>query len=316
MGRRSSVAWGGQTAEALKGTPVLRLRGVFPPIPTPFTADGDLATGELRRNLGWWAGTGLAGFVVLGSNGEYVALSEQEKLEAIRVTRETVAAGQSVIAGTGAESTRETIRLSRAAAELGVDAVIVVTPHYYRTRMDAASLLAHYRAVADATPVPVLLYNVPANTGIDMAPEVVIQLAEHPNIVGIKDSSGNMPSMAEVLRAGPSDFAVFAGSAGFMLPALAMGAAGAIVAQANVAPRETVALFDGFQKGDLAAARALQLRLLPVNTAVTARWGVPALKAALDRLGRYGGPPRLPLLQLGPSECAALDRVLTAAGLT
>jgi 4-hydroxy-2-oxoglutarate aldolase len=294
---------------------VLRLRGVYPPIPTPFTADGTLATGELRRNLAWWAGAGLAGVVVLGSNGEYVALSEQEKLEAIRVTRESVAADQSVIAGTGAESTRETIRLSRAAAELGADAVIVVTPHYYRTRMDAAALLAHYRSVADAAPVPVLLYNVPANTGIDMSPEVVVQLAAHPNIVGIKDSSGNMPSMGEVLRAAPDGFALFAGSAGFMLPALALGAAGAIVAQANVAPCETVALYDAFVAGDLAAARALQLRLLPVNAAVTARWGVPALKAALDRLGHYGGPPRLPLLPLGPAERAALDQVLAAAGL-
>src|SRR6185437_5373516 len=130
------------TAASRKGPSVLRLRGVYPPIPTPFTADGTLATGELRRNLAWWGGTGLAGFVVLGSNGEYVALSEQEKLEAIRVTRESVAADQSVIAGTGAESTGETIRLSRAAADLGADAVIVVTPHYYLTRMDAAALLA------------------------------------------------------------------------------------------------------------------------------------------------------------------------------
>src|SRR6185437_4385180 len=151
---------------------------------------------------------------------------------------------------------------------LGADAVIVVTPHYYRTRMDAAALLAHYRAVADATPVPVLLYNVPANTGIDMAPEVVVQLAEHPNIVGMKDSSGNMPSMGEALRSVPDGFALFAGSAGFMLPALALGAAGAIVAQANVAPCETVALYDAFVAGDLALARTLQLRLLDRKSVV------------------------------------------------
>jgi 4-hydroxy-2-oxoglutarate aldolase len=294
---------------------VLRLGGVYPPIPTPFTVDGELATPELEANLAWWMGTGLAGVVVLGSNGEYVALSEPEKLEAIRVTRDAVPATQSVIAGTGAESTRETIRLSCAAAALGVDAVLIVTPHYYRTRMAAASLLAHYRAVADATPVPVLLYNVPANTGIDMSPEVVLQLADHPNILGIKDSSGNMAAMAEVLRAKPSDFAVFAGSAGFMLPALALGAAGAIVAQANVAPCETVRLYTAWQQGDVAAARALQFRLLPVNAAITARWGVPALKAALDRLGRYGGPPRLPLLPLPAADNAQLADLLLSAGL-
>jgi len=294
---------------------VLRLEGVFPPIPTPFTADGELALAELQANLSWWTGTGLSGIVVLGSNGEYVALSEREKLEAIRVTRAAVPASQSVIAGTGAESTRETIQLSRAAAALGVDAVLVVTPHYYRSRMDAESLLVHYRAVADATPVPVLLYNVPANTGIDMAPEVVLQLAEHPNVLGIKDSSGNMPAMAEVLRAKPSNFAVFAGSAGFLLPALALGAAGAIVAQANVAPCETVRLYTAWQEGDVAAARTLQLLLLPVNAAITARWGVPGLKAALDHLGHYGGPPRLPLLPLPSAHSARLADLLAAAGL-
>ena len=294
---------------------MLRLEGVFPPIPTPFTADGELALAELQANLSWWTGTGLSGIVVLGSNGEYVALSEREKLEAIRVTRAAVPASQSVIAGTGAESTRETIQLSRAAAALGVDAVLVVTPHYYRSRMDAESLLVHYRAVADATPVPVLLYNVPANTGIDMAPEVVLQLAEHPNVLGIKDSSGNMPAMAEVLRAKPSNFAVFAGSAGFLLPALALGAAGAIVAQANVAPCETVRLYTAWQEGDVAAARTLQLLLLPVNAAITARWGVPGLKAALDHLGHYGGPPRLPLLPLPSAHSARLADLLAAAGL-
>lgn len=294
---------------------MLRLEGVLPPIPTPFTADGELATSELQANLAWWTGTGLAGVVVLGSNGEYVALSEKEKLEAIRITRASVSASQTVIAGTGAESTRETIRLSCAAAELGVDAVLVVTPHYYRTRMDVDTLLAYYRAVADAAPVPVLLYNVPANTGIDMVPDLVLQLAEHPNILGIKDSSGNMPAMAEVLRAKPSNFAVFAGSAGFMLPALSLGAAGAIVAQANIAPCETVRLYTAWQEGDVATARTLQLRLLPVNTAITARWGVPALKAALDRLGHYGGPPRPPLLPLPDAQSARLDELLVSAGL-
>lgn len=294
---------------------MLRLEGVYPPIPTPFDAQGELAIPELRRNLAWWTRTGLAGFVVLGSNGEYVALDEQEKLEAIRVTRDAVGTNQVVIAGTGAESTRETIRLSRAAANLGVDAVLVVTPHYYRARMDAASLLAHYRAVADATPAPVLLYNVPANTGIDMPADLVLQLAEHQNIAGIKDSSGNMPAMAEVLRGRPAGFAVFAGSAGFMLPALCLGAVGAIVAQANIAPCETVEIFTAFQQGNLARARELQLRLVSVNTAITARWGVPALKSALDRLGRYGGPPRLPLLPLPAAEGERLAASLASAGL-
>lgn len=286
------------------------LQGIYPPIPTPFNSDGDLAVSELRANLRRWTRTGLSGFVVLGSNGEYVALSETEKLEAIRVCREEISAEQSLIAGTGAESTVETIHLSRAAANLGADAVIVVTPHYYRTRMDAASLLAHYRAVADASPVPVLIYNVPANTGIDMPAETILRLAEHPNITGIKDSSGNIANIAEILRSKPADFAVLAGSAYFLLPTLVLGAVGGVVALANVAPDETVALYRHFIDGNLAKARALQLRLLPLNQAVTARWGVPALKAALDRRGYYGGPPRMPLLPLPAREREQLDEIL------
>ncbi|MCL4540931.1 MAG: dihydrodipicolinate synthase family protein, partial [Chloroflexi bacterium] len=233
----------------------------------------------------------------------------------IQRTRELFPPDQLVIAGTGAESTLETIDLCCAAATCGADAAIVVTPHYYRSRMDAASLVAHYRAVADASPLPVLLYNVPANTGIDMPPDVVLQLSAHPNIVGIKDSSGNIPSLAEVLRRRPPDFAVLAGSASFLLPALALGADGAIVALANVAPQETVALYRAFSEGNLLEARRLQLRLLPVNAAVTSRWGVPALKAALTLLGRAGTYPRLPLLPLGDSERRQLQHILQEAGL-
>ena len=294
---------------------MLRLEGILPPIPTPFTNDGDLDFAALRENMSWWVTTGLSGVVVLGSNGEYVALREREKLEVIRRTRELVPAELCLIAGTGAESTRETIEVRQAAAGLGADAVIVVTPHYYRSRMDAASLIAHYRTVADACSVPVLLYNVPANTGVDMTPDTVLALSEHPNIVGVKDSSGNIPSLTEVLRRKPENFAVFAGSASFLLPALALGAVGGIVALANVVPVETVALYGAFQRGDLATARALQLRLLPVNAAITARWGVPALKAAMTFLGHPGTTPRLPLLPLGDPERQQLKQILTTAGL-
>ncbi len=291
------------------------LQGIYPPIPTPFTTDQQIAVAQLKANFARWTTTGLSGYVVLGSNGEYVALNEAEKLHMIRIARECIPSDQSLIAGTGAESTIETVSLSKRAANLGADAVIVVTPHYYRSRMDAASLLAHYRAVADACPVPVLLYNVPANTGIDMPADTVLQLAEHPNIAGIKDSSGNIANMAEVLRCKPATFQVLAGSAYFLLPALVLGASGGVVALANIAPEETVALYRRFLTGNLFEARALQLRLLPVNQAVTARWGVPALKAALDRRGYYGGPPRLPLLPLPEKERRELDGILDHAQL-
>ncbi len=292
----------------------LDLAGIYPPLATPFDEHGHLATDHLAENVRRLVPTGLAGFAVLGSNGEYVLLDRDEKLRAIRTVREA-AGSLRVIAGTGAESTREAVALTERAAALGVDAALVITPHYYRARMDARALVAHYGAVADCSPLPVIIYNMPASTGVDLDAATVLRLAEHPKIVGIKDSGGNMIKLAEIVARAPAGFQVLAGTAAFLLAALSIGAVGGILALANVAPRECVALLQRFREGDIAGARALQQRLLAPNAAVTSGFGVPGLKAALDLLGYHGGKPRPPLLPLTAEQRLQVRDALAGAGL-
>ena len=292
----------------------LDLAGIYPPLATPFDDHGHLATAHLAANVRRLAPTGLVGFAVLGSNGEYVLLDREEKLSAIAAVREAAGA-LTVIAGTGAESTREAVTLTARAAELGVDAALVITPHYYRARMDTRALVAHYTAVAECSPLPVIIYNMPASTGLDLDAATVLRLAEHPKIVGLKDSGGNMIKLAEIVARAPRGFQVLAGTAAFLLPALSIGAVGGILALANVAPRECVALFEYAGQGRLAEARALQHRLLAPNAAVTSAFGVPGLKAALDLLGYHGGAPRPPLLPLTAEQRDQVRDALAGAGL-
>ncbi len=289
------------------------IRGILPPIPTPFDAEGRILPEQFRANLSRWLAAGLHGVVVLGSNGEYPFLNETEKCQVWETAREAIPTDKLFVAGTGGESTTATIHLTRRAAELGADAALVVTPHYYRSQMARPALVQHFRSIADASPVPIILYNVPANTNVDMDAATVLQLAEHENIAGLKDSSGNVVKLGEIIRSAPSRFAVLAGSGSFLFPALVLGAKGGVPALANVAPRECVALFEAVLRGDYESARQLQLRLIPLNNAVTARWSVPGLKAALDMLGYYGGPPRPPLLSLGEQDRAALRKIMQDA---
>ncbi len=291
------------------------LRGITPPIPTPFDAEGRILHERLRENLTRWLAAGIHGAVVLGSNGEYPFLSEAEKCAVWETARQAIPRDRLMIAGTGAESTATAIELARRAAELGADAALVVTPHYYRGRMTSPTLIRHFRAVADASPIPVIIYNVPANTNIDLDAATIIELAQHGNIIGVKDSSANLTKMGEVMRYAPAPFAFFAGTGSVIFPALSIGARGAVPALGNVAPRECVAIYDAFNKGDLDRARKLQLKLIRLNTAVTSGMGVPGLKAALDYVGYYGGPPRPPLLPLGASDQAALVRMIEEAGI-
>jgi len=297
------------------GSRAMPLRGVFPPIATPFDSSGELDLKHLRLNLERWMATGLAGVVVMGSNGEFVYLSDREKLELLEAARAGVPGDKLMIAGTGCEATQATIELTRRAAEIGANAALVITPHFYRSRMDSRALVAYYQAVADSSPIPILLYNMPANTGLDMAVETVVALAQHSNIIGIKDSSGNLVKLSEMIRSLPTDFQVLAGSASFLYPALALGAVGGVVALANVAPQACVSLYESFRAGRLEEARQLQLRLLAPNAAVTSRFGVPGLKAAMDLVGFYGGPPRPPLLPLKEEERKTVRSILVEAGL-
>ncbi len=276
----------------------LNLSGIFPPLPTSFDKDENLLPEKIRHNIEMLSVYGLSGFLILGSNGEQVMLTEKESSEAVAAARKALPKDKLLLAGTGGQSTRETISLTKAAAAEGADAVLVINPFYFKGLMTHEALVKHYLDVADASPVPVIVYNMPGNTGIDMTAAMVTEMAAHPNIAGMKESGGNVVKMGEVLRSVRPGFQVLAGGAGFLLPALSMGAVGGILALSNIAPAQCIEIYRLFLAGDIANARALQHKMIPVNSAVTARWGVPALKAAMDHLGLYGGPARRPLLPL------------------
>lgn len=293
----------------------LSFNGIFPPLPTAFDNNENLLPDKIRFNIGKLSGYDLSGILILGSNGEQVMLSEKEKIAAIEAAREALPAGRILLAGTGCQSTRETISLTRAAAASGADAVLVLNPFYYKGNMNQAELVRHYFDVADASPVPVLVYNMPANTGMDMTARMIIAMSEHPNIVGLKESGGNVVKMGEVLGNAKPGFQVLAGGAGFLLPALAMGAVGGILASANVAPDHCLEIYRSFIAGELTRAKELQHKIIPLNSAVTSRWGVPALKAAMDLLGLYGGHVRRPLLPADENMREQLKEVMQEEGL-
>jgi 4-hydroxy-2-oxoglutarate aldolase len=291
------------------------LSGVFAPVPTAFDSEGNLALDRYQENIRRLCDAGLDGVVLLGSNGEYVYLSEAEKLEVIRAGLEAVPAGKLGLVGTGCESTRATVALTEAAARLGAHAAMVVHPSYYKPLMSKAALLAHYRAVAKASPVPVVLYSVPKFTGFDLPVDVVAELSQEPNILGIKDSAGNVIQLQEILLKSKPGFNVLVGTGSAFLAALSVGVTGGVLALADVAPAECAELYRLCRAGRMDEARVLQARLLPVNQAVGGYMGIPGVKAAMDMLGLYGGAPRDPLLPLGEADRRTLKGLLTTARL-
>ena len=291
------------------------LSGAYSPIPTPFNAKGAVAHDKLAENIATWNKTSLAGLLVLGSNGEFTYLSDEEKLEVLKTARRAIPKNRLFIAGTGCDSTRATIALTEQAAAIGADVAIVITPSYYPSKMDAYAMRKHYLELAGRSPLPLLLYNMPANTGVDLSAETVVELSQHPTIVGIKDSSGNIVKLGEIIRAASSDFSVLAGSASFFYPALVLGAVGGIMALANIAPEQCHNIYQYTENQQYDEARQLQLQMIPANMAVTARFGVPGLKLALDWLGYYGGPPRLPLTPLNKAQQDTLRTILIEGGI-
>jgi dihydrodipicolinate synthase/N-acetylneuraminate lyase len=291
-------------------SPMLR-GGIYPPVPTFFDEQDELDLMTLRRHIQRLAETGLAGYVVMGTNGEAVHLATEERALVIEAARDAAGEDAPILAGCGEQSTRATIANCQQAARSGANAALVLPPFYYKGRMDSRALLAHYRAVADNSPLPVVIYNMPASTGgLDLDAPTICTLAEHPNIIGVKDSAGNMVKLSQIYAGTPSRFRVFAGSAGYLLPALAVGAVGAVAALANVFPREVCRLQELFDAGKIEEARLLQARLAPANTAVTAIFGVPGLKAALEFTAGYGGRPRAPLLALTEQERRQLVEII------
>lgn len=293
----------------------ISLRGCFPPIPTPFDAHGRVDHDSLTSNLEKWQKTPLNGFVVLGSNGEAVLLRAEEKVETWKSAGDAIDSEHLFIAGTGCESTSETLELTEKAALAGATAAMVVTPHYYRPRMDHQALINHYTTIADRSPIPIILYNVPAFTGIDLSAETIIEVSRHPNMIGLKESSGNVVKMGQVVDSADDSFQVLAGSGSFLLPALAVGAVGGVMALAAVAPEPLAEILESFHEGEIERAREIQLRLLPANAAVTSRFGIAGLKAALDFIGMYGGPVRPPLMELNKKQKGELNEILRKAGI-
>jgi 4-hydroxy-2-oxoglutarate aldolase len=288
------------------------LRGVIPPLVTPFRADGAVDLDAFEANVESLAVHDLAGFLVLGSNGEAASLDGEEKRELVAAARRR-APGRFLLVGTGMESTRATIALTREAADLGADAVLVLTPHYYKARMTVEALRLHFEAVADASPVPVYLYSVPAFTGLPWPPVLAEALAAHPRIAGLKESSGDIALMGRLVASVPAPFEVACGNAPVFYPALCVGAAGGVLAVANCAPRPAIALHRAFVAGDHARARRIHEALAPLAAAVTTTHGVAGLKRAMGLAGLRGGEVRAPLLPAPPSVLDEIRPLLDRA---
>ena len=271
------------------------LRGILLPTTTPFDAHGPVLYAAIRANVRRWSETVVAGFVVLGSTGERVHLDEHEYLQVIENSRAVMTDDMAFIVGAGQQSTIGTITEVRKAAEAGADAVLVITPHYYRSAITQETLLIYYTAVADASPVPVLLYSMPALTGIKIEPETIARLSEHPNIIGVKDSSNDVAGFEETVKLCPPGFAVMTGNGTVLLDALRAGATGGILAVGCVVPEVCVEIFRAFNAGEVERAGVLQSKLTPLATAVTTKFGIGGLKAALDLAGYQGGSVRAPL---------------------
>jgi 4-hydroxy-2-oxoglutarate aldolase len=279
---------------------------------TPFDEGGEVDPAAIKGNIKRWMSSGVRGVVALGSNGEAPLLDERESDAVIAAAREAVPRDRVLIAGTGRESTRATIDASRRAAALGADAVMVRTPSYFKPRMTADAFVSHYTAVADSVAVPVILYNYPAVTGVNLTPDALGRLADHANVVAVKETGTDAAQLgAYVDAAKAKDFTVLAGSAPAFYAALCLGAGGAVLAAACVVPRLCVRLFDAFNAGDHATARELQQRLIPVALAVTSGHGVPGLKAAMELAGYAGGRPRAPLSPVAHQVVALLRDVLS-----
>ncbi|XP_015271439.1 PREDICTED: 4-hydroxy-2-oxoglutarate aldolase, mitochondrial [Gekko japonicus] len=293
----------------------LDLRGIYPPLTTPFTSQGEVDYIRLEENVRLYDKIPFRGFVVQGSTGEAPYLTQQERLEVVRRLRQAVPKEKLLLVGSGYETTRGTIEMTAQVADKGADAALLVTPCYYRGSMTSAALIRHYTEVADASPIPVILYSVPAFTGLELPSDVVLTLAQHPNIVGIKDSGGNITRLGLLVHKTPhEDFQVLAGSAGFLLASYTVGVVGGICALANVLGTPLCQLESLCRAGSWDKARELQHRLIEPNLAVTSKFGIPGLKQAMEWFGYYGGLCRAPLLPLNKTQVTELRQNFSSNG--
>jgi 4-hydroxy-tetrahydrodipicolinate synthase len=292
----------------------MQIRGIIPPVATPMQANEDLDLPRLKWFLDRQLAAGVHGIFVLGTNSEFYALDEREKQEVITTTVAHVKKRVPVYAGTGAETTREVIRLTKMAEREGVDGVSIITPYFVSpTQQEIAN---HYRRIAETTSLPVILYSNPATCGgVKIDPDTVARLAEMPNIVAIKDSSGDLQNVIEMIRAVPDRFSVMMGRDTLIFPALVMGARGAVPATGNIAPALLVEIYETFQRGDLAASKSAQARLHPVRMSLTLATQPGGVKAALEMMGQSIGPCRSPVGPLAPEKEQKMRAYLKEAGL-
>ena len=292
-----------------------RFAGIYTPIVTPFTAEGEVDDRAIAHNVDRYLKSPLTGLVVLGSNGEAAQLEDDEADRVIAIVRERMPRERPMLVGTGRESTRATIAACKRAAALGADAVMARTPSFYKPQMTSDAFVRHYTDVGDSSPVPLLLYNVTMYTGVNLMPDAVEKLSEHPNIVGLKDSGNDMLQISDYLARAKPGFTVLAGAAPTLFNAATLGVHGAVLALAGLAPELCVELFELVRAGRIEDARGLQRRLMPVARSIGPIHGVPGLKAALDLVGLRGGTPRPPLRPVAPAVIDSLRGQLTALGV-
>jgi 4-hydroxy-2-oxoglutarate aldolase len=288
----------------------MRFGGIFAALTTPFAPDGSLAVDKLGENIARYNRTPLRGYVVAGSTSESVLLNFDEIDRIWNTAREFAAPGKLLIAGAGVDSTVETIARARRAAAVGYDAVLIKTPHYFKPLLTPAALEQHYLAVADASPLPALIYSIPQYTGISITADWVARLAEHPNIVGIKESSGNMQLISEIIHLCPPEFSTLVGSAGTLYLSLVFGAAGGVLALACFLPEAANEIYQAVRAGDIARASRLQFSILHASRKIAGELGPPGVKYAMDCVGYQGGHPRLPLLPLTEEQKKTVETVL------
>jgi 4-hydroxy-2-oxoglutarate aldolase len=288
------------------------LRGIIPALATPFDDRGALAVDRLRENIARYNKVGLSGYLANGSTGESVMMDRSEFEKVLAAVRDTAADGRILIAGTGVDSTAEAISRTEFAAKLGYDYALVLPPYFYKPMMKSDVLVEHYRRVADASRIPLLLYSVPQFTGVAIEVDVAARLAEHPNIAGMKDSSGNVDRMGSILASVPGTFQLVTGAATTVYPSMVLGGKGAILALATFFPEICVALYNAVSAGDSAKALELQRRLIPPSQKIVGARGISGVKYAMDCRGYYGGPARRPLLPLQEAEKKDVESLLAA----
>jgi 4-hydroxy-2-oxoglutarate aldolase len=291
-----------------------KLYGIFPPITTPFV-NGELAIDKLQENILKWNNTQLSGYVVMGSNGEAVFLTREEKLTLVEATKKFSSNEKIIIAGTGTDSIKETIFLTNESASRGADFALILTPSFYKSEMKHQSYVKYFSMVADKSKIPILIYNVPKFTGVDIEVETVAELSKHQNIIGIKNSSENGRQNIEFVANTHKDFSVIVGTASMLFNGITCGAVGGILALANIAPNQCVQIQKLIEEKKYDDALNLQQKMIPVNKAVTAKYGVAGLKAAMDYLGYYGGEVRAPLSSLNENDKTQLKKILIDAEL-